>query len=775
MPTSTSRRLPRTRRRGPASLRAAGLVATVLTTSGTALAQVPLVPFDDYALRVDRDGLTQSLAWSGGLNNPQFYSVDVDGDGLLDYYAFDRAGGVHVAVGQVGGAGPLVDKSAAVRGWPEATRFVVPADFDGDGVVDLFASSFDLDPGGAQAMFVYRGRRGDDGRLAFAPVTFATRFPTLLTYRTSEDRDQLIYVAGTDVPVVRDLDGDGDLDVLAFEQSGSYIYYYENVSRPDAGVPGDRLRFELATRCYGGAYEDNLTSAIELADGPGECAGPGFGPGFKSGERGLGGGAHPGSTLTAADLDGDGDLDLLVGDVQTGRLTALYNAPAGGRTFFSSVVADWPQRPGERPVELDFLPGAFPVAPLSSPVGTAAVDFLVAANLSRGGEDLRNVWRYVGGAPGTELTLESRSYLTELAFDHGTGSHPATGQLDGRGAPELIVGNEGTYDPSAVGGLRSSLRYYRCPTTDLCREEAPEWLTRLNVALRGSESEPTVSFDPTLADMDADGDLDLLVGLSSGEIAYAENRSRGETVHFELATPSLLGGSVGIQSSPAVADLNGDGLPDLLVGERNGNLNLFLNRGSAGAPEFASPPDEEVYGQIETRLRGFGPAESRPAFGRLRGRRVLFVGTAQGRMLIYGNLPTSPGGIAVLTDTLRTHAGDLLDPVESYDPVSAQPITLLGNRRGGLVALRSPDVVSIGEPSATPVDALIVPNPSSGAARVESGATVRAVTIVDAVGRRLARITGDGPAVRLPVLPKGVYLVTVSTDAGDTTVRWLVQ
>ena len=761
------------RRRG---LRLGGLALSALLARGPSPlpAQVHLQPATAVPLAIQRDGRPQPLAWSGGLNNPQFYSIDVDGDGRLETYAFDRAGGVHLAFG-AGAGGELVDVSAAARGFPRATRFVVPADFDGDGVVDLFASSFDLDPGGAQGMFVYRGRRGADGTLAFARVDFPTRFPSLLTYRTADDRDQLVYVAGTDVPVVRDLDGDGDVDVLAFEPSGSYVYYYENVAAPDASEPAERLRFRLASRCYGGVYEDNLTSELELAAAPGACADPAFGPPPKPEGQTARGGAHPGSTLTADDLDGDGDLDLLVGDVQTGRVAALYNEPAGATAYYARVSPDWPTDPATVPVELDFLPGVFPVAAPGAAVGTGPTEYLVSGNAAGGGENVANVWRYVRDAGGLRLTTRSR--FTDVALDHGTGSHPAVGQLDGEGAPELIVGNEGVYAPGVPGRLRASLRYYRCRAGGDCREEAPPWLARVNAGLGGASTDPVVSYDPTLADLDGDGDLDLVVGLSTGDLAYARNVTRsGGPVDFEFVTAGLLGRSVGLQSSPAVADLDGDGLPDLLVGERNGNLNLFLNRGTAAAPDFGPEPDAEVYGEIEVRLPGFGPAQSRPAFGTVAGERVLYVGTAQGRLLVYGDLPGGPSGSASLRDTLAAGAGDDLDPVSVGVLGDGRAYVFLGNRRGGLAPYVLDDASAAGVRPAEAPDVALAPNPTAGRFEVLGAGPADRLRIADALGRVLVADAPAAEATSWPVLPKGVYYVTVGSPTGaPTTERLVVQ
>ena len=94
---------------------------------------------------------------------------------------------------------------------------------------------------------------------------------------------------------------------------------------------------------------------------------------------------------------------------------------------------------------------------------------------------------------------------------------------------------------------------------------------------------------PTFADIDGDGDQDLVVGESDGNLNYYENTGTASapvyTVRTGTANP-FNGIDVGVASAPSFADTNGDGLLDLIIGESAGNLNYYENTGTASAPVY---------------------------------------------------------------------------------------------------------------------------------------------------------------------------------------------
>ena len=98
---------------------------------------------------------------------------------------------------------------------------------------------------------------------------------------------------------------------------------------------------------------------------------------------------------------------------------------------------------------------------------------------------------------------------------------------------------------------------------------------------------------PYAVDWDGDGDLDVLVGELAGYIYLLENTSSSKALTFASPERLSAGGEKitvpGGHSGPTVADWDGDGRHDLIVGCGDGSVQWFRNESASGPPQLAAP------------------------------------------------------------------------------------------------------------------------------------------------------------------------------------------
>ncbi|NNC94403.1 MAG: T9SS type A sorting domain-containing protein [Chitinophagales bacterium] len=102
----------------------------------------------------------------------------------------------------------------------------------------------------------------------------------------------------------------------------------------------------------------------------------------------------------------------------------------------------------------------------------------------------------------------------------------------------------------------------------------------------GIVSLPEVAL-PEFVDLDGDGDFDLLVGEYYGAIKYYENTGSASAPQFAAPVVNPFGlDSTGYLPYPSAADIDADGDFDLIFGGGYKTLGLFENIGDANNPQF---------------------------------------------------------------------------------------------------------------------------------------------------------------------------------------------
>jgi hypothetical protein len=116
-------------------------------------------------------------------------------------------------------------------------------------------------------------------------------------------------------------------------------------------------------------------------------------------------------------------------------------------------------------------------------------------------------------------------------------------------------------------------------------------------------------------DWNGDGLLDLLVGEIRGRVGVYLNE--GNTKAFQFAKPSFLmaaGKEIQVphgDAGPCVADWDGDGVHDLIVGAGDGSVILYRNEGTAKEPKLAAGVTLVPPGTIEYDAAKVSPQPTR--------------------------------------------------------------------------------------------------------------------------------------------------------------------
>lgn len=97
------------------------------------------------------------------------------------------------------------------------------------------------------------------------------------------------------------------------------------------------------------------------------------------------------------------------------------------------------------------------------------------------------------------------------------------------------------------------------------------------------------------ADWDLDGDIDLVVGVINGDVVFLPNETKDGKLAFG-PPQNLLWGPQAVQGSdagPCIADWDGDGVDDLILGDGDGRVRFFkaTRVREKGLPQLANPVD----------------------------------------------------------------------------------------------------------------------------------------------------------------------------------------
>lgn len=716
---------------------------------------------------------TLKHAWSGGLNYSQFSEIDFDFDGEMDLLVFDRSSNnIRVFLQEeVNGIKKYVFEYKAHTSFPADIRYrLTTADYDNDGRMDLFVY-------GIGGIKVYRNV-GD--------VTNGLQWVVAknLLYSDYNGSNLNLYVSSADIPAIVDVDGDGDLDVLTFHIGGEHLQYHQNQSMELYGIP-DSLEFILKNECWGGFREDINTSSVYLNDTSSPCtSGNVPNPEFPTNENNDSllkpteqQPKHSGSTVLALDYDNSGVLDLILGDVAYPNLNLLINGGTLPNTNSLMISSDNTFPSNSLPVNLHMFPAAFWL----DVDFDSKKDLIVGTNAKNISENETSIlyYRNLGSNNNPTFVHQTNAFLQEEMIEHGSGSIPIFFDFDQDGLEDLFVSNFYRYKPTL--DKEASIAYYK--NTGTANEPVFTFIDYDFLNL--SASSYGLRMVPTFGDLDNDGDNDLLLGLENGTLVYFQNTSVSPAMSF--AAPLInytdnLGNTIsaGQFASPQLFDLNEDGLLDLIMGKKTGEILYYQNSGTATSPSFVLT--NSLLGNIDiatTTPDGY-PV---PHFFTFNDTISLFLGGVDGKLIYYKDIEdniSSGNNFTLVSDNFLSIETGAYSSFWVNDIDNDGFLDMfVGQDLGGLYHFEvDPNSTANFKEIKNELEISLYPNPTNGIFSVfTSNSTPLKISVLDIYYKKIhsEREFIHKIEIDLTHQSAGIYLVVIENESGDRVVKRIVK
>jgi len=709
----------------------------------------------DNIIVVNSDGDTIKSPWVGGFNAVQFSEIDLNFDGIKDLFVFDRSSSKISTFINLGIANQIsyVYDPSYIKYFPRGmTDWVLLRDYNCDGKMDIFNS--------------YQAGVRVFENTSTSELAFTLKTDQLL----SDKQPDLVspsyvnlFISGSDIPAIDDIDSDGDLDLLFLSIIGNRIEYHKNLSIERYGNC-DSLDFQLKNKCWGYIKELPNQNMVTFND---TCS-----VNINNPEKQIAGNKHiGGSSLFTLDVDSNGTKDLVLGGNSYENLLLLINSDVTTDYTASSIVAqnsDFPQTyTNTIAVDLEHFPAGYYLDINNDGIK----DLITTTNALTLSKNRSNVWCYLNGrhTEKPEFNFLTNSFLQEGMIDVGSGSHPVFFDYNSDGKKDIVIGNYGDFNSSTTEQYVASLWLYKnVGTLSIPQFELVDsnFVNISNLNLDVSLNQKTFGLVPTFGDLDGDGDEDMLIGDYIGYLHYFENTAgAGNVANYVLTQAQYLNIDVGNNAAPQLIDLNRDGLLDIVIGREDGYFSYFENTGSTSAPVFSLITNS--LGEANTKRYLDFRGNSVPMIYDDSGSYKMFAGAENGFIYNFGNIEGNLTGTFSVDSSFQNMVEGTSSSVSVSDINNDNMIDMVvGNVSGGVSVFMGDTAifVQVIEKESIFTNIKIYPNPTESILNIDLGnnnLSGASIILIDVLGKPVFEqaVSKNKLIIDISKYPAGVYFL----------------
>jgi Secretion system C-terminal sorting domain/FG-GAP-like repeat len=448
-----------------------------------------------------------------------------------------------------------------------------------------------------------------------------------------------VYVQNGDIPAILDYDKDGDLDILSFDVFGTVCNYYKNM-QVETFSPSDSMIMSLHTNCWG-KFTQSFLRTVNLNQ---NCKG--FAPnGITLLEddtliNDIDITANPNNSKQKVRhsgnnivlLDADGDNDF---DMFAGSIS--YNDVQALYNQNNIIIAQDTQVAFNG--NFVYSP-SFP-APMHADIDNDGDgDFIVGSHVERyinlyGESDKLLLYKNISTTPTPNFVLQTNQLFFDDIIDIGMFSYPTFFDFDKDGKKDLFIGGEGNLDTSTFT-LNPRMVYYKNTST----------LNNISFELVSNDflnlsAKPYIGLYPHFADIDGDKITDLIMGNNYGTIIVYKNTATSDSIapSFVWLTDSFANIQLPNYGAPCMYDANNDGRKDLIIGDAYGKLHCYIDSSNIpGTTDFKFNTDN--WGNVTAGGQVYAYGYAAPYVGGIdnTNRPQLIIGTGDGTIERYDSL-----------------------------------------------------------------------------------------------------------------------------------------